>query len=180
MRSDNPKESAYNLCEGVVRNMMIVTITGNVKYPITLDPGVWIFDDRKFELDQFFSNSEEREQEPADLEIDRERIIREGAVSPPTLKSEKKYEREKLLDGTFAIKLEPFLNNAELSASANLCIFKTKEGDVPVPIEKARGIILCFSQNGKPLTEDGPVHVYFADGSNRTNPIKRVTEIHVQ
>lgn len=40
--------------------------------------------------------------------IDRERQIREGAVSPPTLKSEKKYEKEKLLDGTFGIKLEPF------------------------------------------------------------------------
>ncbi|MDI5788169.1 hypothetical protein PO124_06075 [Bacillus licheniformis] len=39
--------------------------------------------------------------------IDRERQIREGAVSPPTLKSEKSM-KGKLLDGTFGIKLEPF------------------------------------------------------------------------
>lgn len=88
--------------------MSIVTITGNVKYPITLDPSVWIFDDRKFDLEQFFSHFGEVQDEDDDLVIDRERQIREGAVSPPTLKSEKKYEKEKLLDGTFGIKLEPF------------------------------------------------------------------------
>ncbi|UOY88884.1 peptidyl-prolyl cis-trans isomerase [Bacillus glycinifermentans] len=158
--------------------MEIITITGNVKYAITLDPSVWIFDDRKFELDRFFSKEAEQEQDY--LDIDRERIIREGAVSPPTLKSEKKYEREKLLDGTFAIKLEPFLHNAEVSETAAFCIFKTEAGDFSVPIGEAGGILLCFSKNGKPLTEDGPVHVYFADGSNRTNPIKNVKEIHVQ
>lgn len=88
--------------------MSIVTITGNVKYSITLDPSVWIFDDRKFDLDQFFSDFREVKDEEDDLVIDRERQIREGTVSPPTLKSEKKYEKEKLLDGTFGIKLEPF------------------------------------------------------------------------
>ena len=34
-------------------------------------------------------------------------------------------------------------------------------------------MILCFSNNGKPLKEDGPVHVYFGDGSNKQNPIKK-------
>ena len=76
--------------------MSIVTITGNVKYPITLDPSVWIFDDRKFDLEQFFSHFGEVQDEDDDLVIDRERQIREGAVSPPTLKSEKKYEKGKI------------------------------------------------------------------------------------
>mgnify|MGYP001051368502 CR=1 FL=1 len=58
--------------------MSIVTITGNVKYPITLDPSVWIFDDRKFDLDQFFSDFREVKDEEDDLVIDRERQIREG------------------------------------------------------------------------------------------------------
>ena len=159
--------------------MSIVTITGNVKYSITLDPSVWIFDDRKFDLDQFFSDFREVKDEEDDLVIDRERQIREGAVSPPTLKSEKKYEKEKLLDGTFGIKLEPFLKNAEVTGSAVKCLFKTEGEDVSVPIEEAGGMILCFSNNGKPLGEDGPVHVYFPDGSNRMTPVKRVKEIHI-
>ncbi|MFN2746083.1 MULTISPECIES: hypothetical protein [Bacillus] len=159
--------------------MNIVTITGKVKYPITLDPSVWIFDDRKFELDQFFSHLGAVPEETSDLEIDRERLIREGAVSPPTLKSEKKYEKEKLLDGTFAIKLEPFLKNAEASDSASECVFVTENDEVSIPISEAYEALLCFSKKGKPLTEDGPVHVYFADGSNRANPIKHVKKIRI-
>ncbi|MED1741676.1 peptidyl-prolyl cis-trans isomerase [Bacillus swezeyi] len=159
--------------------MEIVTITGKVKYPITLDPSVWIFDDRKFDLDQFFSSQEADHHEAEELEIDRERLIREGAVAPPTLKSEKKYEKEKLLDGTFAIRLEPFLKNAEVSESAVQCLFKTEHDEFSISIEEACRAILCFSKKGKPLTEDGPVHVYFEDGSNRSNPIKHVKEIHM-
>ncbi|MDA1475682.1 molybdopterin-binding protein [Bacillus changyiensis] len=161
--------------------MKIITITGNVKHAITLDPSVWIFDDRKFELDHFFANMRDVQNKPSDLEIDQERLIREGAVSPPTLKSEKQYEKQKLLDGTFAIRLEPFLKNAEVADSAVKCLFKVKDQDevLTVSFAKAKDSILCFSKNGKPLTEDGPVHVYFADGSNRNNPIKHLKEIQV-
>ncbi|NPC92435.1 peptidyl-prolyl cis-trans isomerase [Bacillus sp. WMMC1349] len=159
--------------------MKIITITGNVKHVITLDPSVWIFDDRKFELDHFFSNIRDVQNKPSDLEIDRERLIREGTVSPPTLRSEKQYEKQKLLDGTFAIRLEPFLKNAEVADSAVKCLFKMKDEILTVPFSKAKDAILCFSKNGKPLTEDGPVHVYFTDGSNRNNPIKHLKEIEV-
>ena len=33
----------------------IITIKGNVKHTITLDPTVWIFDDRRVDLDIFFT-----------------------------------------------------------------------------------------------------------------------------
>jgi hypothetical protein len=33
----------------------ILIIAGNVKYTITLDPGVWIFDDRRVDLTTYFS-----------------------------------------------------------------------------------------------------------------------------
>lgn len=36
----------------------IVMIEGNVKYKITLDPSVWIFDDRKIDLKQYFQNEQ--------------------------------------------------------------------------------------------------------------------------
>ena len=35
----------------------IVHIKGKVKFPITLDPSVWIFDDRKFDLDTYFDQN---------------------------------------------------------------------------------------------------------------------------
>ncbi len=35
---------------------MIIQIKGNVKYPITLDPSVWIFDDRKILLEDAFKD----------------------------------------------------------------------------------------------------------------------------
>ncbi len=41
-------------------------------------------------------------------------------------------------------------------------------------------LIFKFSQDGKPLTEDGPVHLLFADGSNVENPIKNIRAIRVE
>lgn len=52
--SDKAGENFYNLCwKGVVLNMSIIQIKGNVQYKITIDPSVWIFDDRKFLMDSF-------------------------------------------------------------------------------------------------------------------------------
>ncbi|OJF17340.1 MAG: hypothetical protein A6D91_10295 [Bacillaceae bacterium G1] len=41
---------------------MIVTIDGDVNYPITLDPTVWIFDKRKFPIQVVFPQIEEEGQ----------------------------------------------------------------------------------------------------------------------
>ena len=35
---------------------MIVSISGNVGFPITLDPSVWIFDERRMKFDDDFFN----------------------------------------------------------------------------------------------------------------------------
>ncbi len=32
--------------------MSVIQVKGNVTYPITIDPSVWIFDDRKFSFDR--------------------------------------------------------------------------------------------------------------------------------
>lgn len=94
----------------------IITVQGNVKYNITLDPTVWIFDDRKIDLNTYFNE--------ARIEIDEDekylnsmgkhwsREIMEGATFPPTLKTEKKFDRKKMVTGTFGILLKPFLKNA--------------------------------------------------------------------
>lgn len=86
----------------------IILITGNVKFTITLDPGVWIFDDRKIDLNTYFAKSshdplpngkQEEKEEIRKLSAFWDREIQEGAVFPPTLKTEKRFLKEKLLQG---------------------------------------------------------------------------------
>ena len=89
----------------------IISIRGKVKYTITLDPGVWIFDDRKVDLTTYFyeeqqaSNTLEEYTKSISRHWDRE--ITEGSVYPPTLKTETKFQKEKLLNGTFGIPFKP-------------------------------------------------------------------------
>lgn len=162
----------------------IILLTGNVKYTITLDPGVWIFDDRKIDLTTYFH---EKHEKPDDLEEytkavskhwDRE--IVEGAVFPPTLNSEKKFLKEKLLTGTFGIPFKPFLKNAEPADDAALLVIQTEDGEVEIPLSAAYDLIFGFSENGKSLKADGPIHIYYGDGSNLNNPIKNVKAFFVK
>lgn len=157
----------------------ILFIKGKTKFNITLDSGSWIFDDRKIDLDTYFSNQEQSEKEVVTHEEKESefwhRAVREGAYNPPTLKSEKQFKKMKMLTGTFGIPLEPFINNAEPLKEATKLILERKEGNVELPLEKVSEIILQFSYKGKPLKEDGPVFVLFKDGSNLDQPIKNVT-----
>ena len=41
----------------------IVQVKGKVRYKITLDPSVWIFDDRIIDLDTYFTEPKRTEQE---------------------------------------------------------------------------------------------------------------------
>lgn len=176
--SDKAGENFYNLCwKGVVLNMSIIQIKGNVQYKITIDPSVWIFDDRKFLMDSFFEKSAANEVQQLDQELDQERVIREGQTLPPTLKTEKKYEKERLVTGSFGMKLGDMIKNAEPLEQAETCEFVTETETIAVPLSKAMDSIAHFSQNGKPITEEGPIHVYFEDQSNITQPIKGVKEL---
>ena len=64
----------------------IAQIKGNVKYSITLDPSVWLFDDRKKRLEDFFIHSEIEEDQleaytkAASEHWDRE--VTEGSTPP--------------------------------------------------------------------------------------------------
>ena len=162
----------------------IIPITGNVQYAITLDPGVWIFDDRRIDLKTFFI---EEHVEKDDLEEYKKemgkhwsREIMEGATFPPTLKTEKTYERTKVLTGTFGIALQHFLKTAQPAKDARTISFETLGGEVHTfPLAQAEDFIFKFSDEGKPLLEDGPAHLLFKDGSNIDNPIRNVIGIKV-
>lgn len=162
----------------------IIPITGKVNYQITLDPSVWIFDDRKLDLNTYFNSQEKAKDELEEytkaVSKHWDREIMEGAVFPPTLKSEKKYEKQKLIEGSFGMPLKPFLLNAEPQEDAKIVVIKQTTGELELQLSEAFDIILHFSKNGKPLKEDGPIHAYYKDGSNQSQPIKGITGIIVK
>ena len=160
----------------------IITIKGNVKHTITLDPTVWIFDDRKVDLDTFFTK--EFVEKDKDEEYKRSmgkhwsREIMEGATFPPTLKTEKKFDRRKMVTGTFGISLDHFVKNAIPAEDAETITFLTTDGSKETfPVSEVGNFLFKFSQDGKPLTEDGPAHLLFKDGSNIEQPLRKVAEI---
>ncbi|CEI84427.1 hypothetical protein J18TS1_13490 [Oceanobacillus oncorhynchi subsp. incaldanensis] len=147
---------------------MIVMIKGNVGYPITLDPTVWIFDDRKVELEKAFTEPEEQETFTSNFQ------------KPPVNRSISKMEGEAYLKNSYVIPLHDFLNNAEPKADAAEVEFIKSNGEnEKIALEDAKNGYLLFSLEGKPLREDGPVHFYYKDGSNQDNPIKYIKEIHI-
>jgi hypothetical protein len=156
----------------------IIPIGGNVKYAITLDPGVWIFDDRRVDLNTYFEQTTEKtdalEEYTKSISKHWDREIMEGAVFPPTLKSEKKFEKEKVLNGSFGIPLGPFINNAEPNEDATSVVIVSTEGEKEVSLADAMDMILGFSKDGKPLKEDGPIYAYYSDGRNYKDPFKNI------
>ncbi|MEO4053659.1 peptidyl-prolyl cis-trans isomerase [Solibacillus sp. CAU 1738] len=162
----------------------IIPIKGAVSYTITLDPTVWIFDDRKLDLNTYFTSKladEDDEKYLRDMGAHWSREIMEGATFPPTLKTERKFDRKGMMTGTFGIEIKSFLNNAQIKKEATEVVFECQnDEEYAFPIEEAKTLILKYSQDGKPLTEGGPVHILFADGSNIENPIKNVVAIRVQ
>lgn len=165
----------------------IIPFKGEVQYKVTLDPTVWIFDDRKLDLRTFFTDQhvdkDELEEYKRGMGEHWSREIMEGATVPPTLNSEKKYKRQDkqdMLTGTFGMRFQPFLENAEPAGSATKVVFETTSGEHAFPIEAAKQLIFKFSQDGKPLREDGPVHILLPDGSNIDQPITDVSAIRVE
>ncbi|WP_349410365.1 peptidyl-prolyl cis-trans isomerase [Pseudalkalibacillus sp. SCS-8] len=162
----------------------IVFIEGNVKYPITLDPGVWIFDDRKVNLDTYFDEEPLQAEDHYTKQIaehwDRER--KEGAKIPAMTNENKvKYDKEEMFSNSYGIPLMPFLENAEPEDHAEHVILHTSNDEtVEMTLKEAQAGILGFSKEGKPLKEDGPVHFYYGDGSNRKEPIRHIVRLEIR
>lgn len=165
----------------------IVPFKGEVKFKLTLDPTVWIFDDRKLNLETYFTEErvvkDELEEYKRGMGEHWSREIMEGATMPPTLNSEKKYkkqEKAEMLTGTFGMKFAPFLKNAEPETNATTVVFETANGEHSFSLAEAEELIFKFSEKGQPLKEDGPVHVLLPDGSNQEKPITDILAIRVE
>lgn len=162
----------------------IIPIKGKVKHGITLDPTVWIFDDRRIDLTTYFTQeqieTDELEQYKKDMGNHWSREIMEGATFPPTLKTEKKYEKTKMLTGTFGILLHHFIQNAQPTEEAETIVFELANGEeISVPLKEANQLIFQFSEDGKPIQDEGPVHLLYKDGSNRTSPVRGICAVRI-
>lgn len=141
----------------------IVMIRGNVKFPITLDPSVWIFDKAKIDLDEFFATGE-------------------AAITKSDAKSDQrmtKKERDEVLVKSFAMAIAPYIERSEPSEEAKSIRIHHSNKVTDVPFEKGIAMVAAFSNQGKPLRHDGPIHLYFADRTNQQEPFLNVTTIEV-
>jgi|SRR5690625_1139639 len=162
---------------------MIVQIKGKVKFPITLDPSVWIFDDRKILLDEAFEKRtipEQKEDAQRTAEMFDLEVYSNTKIKPPVNKSIKRFDKEKVLSESYVIPLEPFIANVELEPSAKKARLVTNDADIIISLEQLIESYALFSYKGKPLVEDGPIHLYFGDGSNKAQPFKHIKQIIIE
>ncbi|TKD71796.1 peptidyl-prolyl cis-trans isomerase [Pseudalkalibacillus hwajinpoensis] len=160
----------------------IIPIKGKVNYSITLDASVWIFDDRKIELEEFLKFDDSLEKNENDyIKAQAERWERERTgIKPPVNKSIKRFEKERVLNGSFVIPLAPFLSNADpIETGLNVKLVSENGDEYILTMEEAMNGFLGFSKDGKPLREDGPVHFYYGDGSNAQDPYKHISSITI-
>src|SRR5690625_260783 len=162
---------------------MIVQIKGKIKFPITLDPSVWIFDDRKIVLEEAFTEQKEPikkedAQKTAEM-LDQEFNI-QTKIKPPVNKSIKRFDKEKALTESFVMPLKPFIENVEINADAAKARLITDGDDIVITIDQLMNTYALFSNKGKPLIDDGPIHLYFGDGLNKDQPFKGIKEIVIE
>lgn len=158
---------------------MIVPLTGNVKFTITLDPSVWIFDDRKIILEEAFNDKKtvEEKDELKDAAKRWDETVYPSKIKPPVNKTLSKHERESIFEYSYVMPINDFVNHAEINEDAKDATLVTKEGHITISLDQLQQAYLLFSKNGKPLKEDGPVHLIFKDGLNKEEPIKGIEKI---
>ncbi|MFC3040206.1 hypothetical protein ACFOGI_08060 [Virgibacillus xinjiangensis] len=162
---------------------MIVPIKGNVFYTITLDPTVWIFDDRKILLEDAFNASAVPIEEKDEAEAASERFNREvyeHQIKPPVNRSVSRMEGKEILANSYVMPIRDFLENAEVKSDATAATIVTKNGTHQLTLDELHQSYFLFAVDGKPLKEDGPVHLYYGDGSNQEDPIRNVSEIIIE
>jgi len=161
---------------------LIIPILGNVTYQITLDPSVWIFDDRKIRFeDAFQTETKTNEQSSPELEAAKrwDRAVYPDHIKPPVNRSISRMEGKEILKNSYVIPLSDFIENAEIKHDAESAVLETNTGEVSISIDQLTNSYMLFAWNGKKLKNGGPAHLYFRDGSNKKNPIKGIKKIRV-
>lgn len=161
---------------------MIIPILGKVTYQITLDPSVWIFDDRKIRFEDAFQPETSTDEEPSqEIEAAKrwDKAVYPDHSKPPVNRSISRMEGKDILENSYVIPLQEFIENAEVGNDAEHAVLETNNGEVSLSIEQLLNSYMLFSWNGKQLKNEGPAHLYFKDGSNRETPIKGIQKIRI-
>jgi len=157
----------------------VFLITGEVEHPLTIDPSVWIFDERKIELELIFKgeieteNAIEKYTKSVSKHWDREII--EGAkvdTSIPFAQTKKQW-----LEKTYVMPFSYFIDNSKPKSREENVTIETEKSTITLPFKTVYESYLAFSNNGKRIVEEGPVHLYFKDGSNKDTPITSIQRI---
>jgi hypothetical protein len=161
---------------------MIIPLTGNVTYSITLDPTVWIFDDRKILLEEAFSESAAERTKSNETEAAAKRWERaiHQQYKPPVNKSISKFEGEKILKNSYVMPIRDFVQHAQIKENAREATLVANNKEISITLDELKDCYLLFSVKGKPLKEDGPAHFFYRDGSNRDTPVKGVKKIIIK
>lgn len=162
---------------------MIIPITGKVAYQITLDPTVWIFDNRKIKLEDAFLSPSLDEVETVDYsQKAAQRFNREFAqIEEPNFFPDHvaKVRGKDVLDHSYVMPVDFFLKNAGVAEDATKAKLGNGSKTTTLGLDELRNSYFLFAVDGKPITDDGPVHILFKDGSNRDHPIKYVKHIEI-
>jgi hypothetical protein len=158
--------------------MMIVPISGNVKYQITLDASVWIFDERKIKFEDAFKADQELLMEKETIFSSAERYNREVFQTTNNNPPISRADGTEILKHSYVMPFEHFYHKVEVASDAtDATLVQTDGSEVIITIDQLKDSFLRFARNGKPLIEDGPVHIYFRAASNKDEPIKHVKRI---
>ncbi|SDK20365.1 hypothetical protein [Lacicoccus qingdaonensis] len=159
---------------------MVIQILGDIKFQITLDPSTWIFDDRKITLEDALKAEQDDDSITFSDNTEWNRQIIEGSSKPPTLKSEKKYKNSQLLEETFIIRLDTFLEYTEPERGEDAMITYTHdEGTTILPYSERGRHYAQFSQDGKRMYDDNMIDLVVISDNDIETRLQHVTGISI-
>ncbi len=153
----------------------VIVFKGAVSYPITMDPSVWIFDERKIDL-QAYQGEELQDMwdvneylEGTGSQWDKE--LKEGSTPPSERKSISMVEQRKALEGDYAMRLAYFIENAQPRANVTAMRILRESGEhVTLSLADAKRALLQFAKGGKPIREGGPALLYLPETWREKGP----------
>src|SRR5699024_11223019 len=101
---------------------MIIPITGNVAYQITLDPSVWIFDDRKILFNEAFQTQTSHDNETSLEEEAAKRwnsAVYPAHIKPPVNRSIARLEGVEIPTNSYVSPYHDFINNADINLGSD-------------------------------------------------------------
>jgi len=153
---------------------MVITITGNIQYPITLDPSVWIFDDRKVHL-----NCDDKTQNKYHQKQQKDIKQYQQINKPPVQKSLQYTKQSELLSYSYYMPLKDFILRTEPSHVATSAILATKSGKQTITLTELLNSNALFSKNGKQIIKDGPIYLFKESDIHFEFPIKGISSIYI-